>query len=130
MRMTSKILHLEDDYDIQEITLMSLSLTDDFTLLQCSSGEEAIAAAADFQPDLLLLDVMMPGMSGPEVLVELRKLPGLEHTPAIFMTARVQPSEVRAFLDQGAVDVIAKPFDPITLGDRLTQVLTRSAKAA
>ena len=76
--------------------------------------------------DALLLDVMVPGMSGPDVLKALRKLPGLERTPAIFMTARVQPSEVRDLMDHGAVAVISKPFDPLTLGPQIEAALAKA----
>lgn len=114
-----RLLHLEDDPDILEISQMALQMTGAFELMQCATGDDAIARAEAFAPDALLLDVMVPGTSGPDVLRALRKLPGLQEVPAIFMTARVQPSEVQDLLDQGAIAVIAKPFDPMSLGPQI-----------
>ncbi len=96
-----------------------------FQLLACASGAEALEVAEEFRPDLLLLDVMMPGMDGPATLRVLRGLPSLSETPAIFMTAKVQPEEVNRYLELGAQDVIAKPFDPMLLGDQLRNVWRR-----
>ena len=93
-----------------------------FNLEVCSSGKEALEKAEDFKPHLLLLDVMMPGMDGPSTLAELKKLPGLRDTPAIFMTAKVQPQEVEQLFTYGAIDVIAKPFDPMTLAETIRNI--------
>jgi two-component system, OmpR family, response regulator len=91
----------------------------------CSSGERALNQAASFQPELILLDVMMRVMDGPETLKGLRELPGLESTPVAFLTAKVQPSEIEEFMAMGALEVIAKPFDPMTLGDQIRGLLAR-----
>ena len=117
-----RILYVEDDQDIQAITVMVLQTIHGFTLETCSSGSEALEKAAAFNPDLMLLDVMMPNMDGPETLKGLRAFPTLAITPAVFMTAKVQPQEVQAYLDLGAVGVIAKPFDPMTLADQLRAI--------
>jgi len=120
-----KILYVEDDPDIQAIDVMVLDAISGFTLEPCSSGSEALSKAIAFNPDLILLDVMMPGMDGPETLHALRKLPELSATPVVFMTAKVQPQEVQGYLALGAVGVIAKPFDPMTLADQLRDIWTR-----
>ena len=120
-----KILHVEDDQDIREITQLSLALSPDIELIQCVTSEDALEATAELVPDLFLLDVMMPGMSGPELLTELRSRPHLRQVPAVFMTARVQRNEIQAFLEQGAMDVIAKPFDPVTLAERVTAMVEK-----
>ena len=117
-----KILFVEDDPDIQAIAVMVLDAISGFSLEACSSGNEALTKAVAFNPDLVLLDVMMPGMDGPETLAALRKLPELVNTPVVFMTAKVQPQEVQGYLDLGAVGVIAKPFDPMTLADQLREI--------
>lgn len=117
-----KILYVEDDPDIQAIAVMVLDAISGFTVEACSSGAEALSKAVAFNPDLILLDVMMPVMDGPETLHALRKLPELAHTPVVFMTAKVQPQEVQGYLDLGAVGVIAKPFDPMTLADQLRDI--------
>lgn len=126
----TRILHVEDDLDIQEIAMMSLEMSGDFVVVQCSSGESAIKVAPEFQPDLLLLDVMMPGMNGQTVMEKLRQLPGLENVPAIFMTARAQPSEIEALIALGAIDVIIKPFDPIALPDQIKASLQKAKSSA
>jgi len=110
-----KILYVEDEPDIQEVAKIALESVGGFILKVCSSGEEALKNAEEFSPQLLLLDVMMPGMDGPTTLAELRKLATIAAVPAIFMTAKVQPQEIEHFKSLGAIDVIAKPFDPMTL---------------
>jgi len=117
-----KILYVEDDLDIRAVVRLALQAFGEYTLLVCSSGPEAIEKVADFGPDLFLLDVMMPGMDGPQTLTEMRKIPGLELVPAIFLTAKVQPEEIAHYEDLGALEVIAKPFDPTQLCNRIKDV--------
>jgi CheY-like chemotaxis protein len=117
-----RILYVEDEPDIQAVARIALETVGGFTVQICSSGEEALQAAVEFAPDLLLLDVMMPGMDGPTTLQELRNLPDLKNTPAVFMTAKVQPQEIEQFKSYGALDVIAKPFDPMALSSQITAV--------
>jgi CheY-like chemotaxis protein len=112
---TIRILHVDDEPDIREVAELSLGLDPDFMVQSCGSGKEALAAAARWQPDFILLDVMMPVMDGPETLVQLRKNATTAGIPVIFMTARAQAREVDHFRSLGAVGVIAKPFDPMTL---------------
>ena len=125
-RPLDKILYVEDDLDIQAIAVMVLEAISGFTLEACSSGNEAITKAVAFAPDLVLLDVMMPGMDGPETFQALRKMPELATTPVVFMTAKVQPQEVQGYLALGAVGVIAKPFDPMTLADQLRDIWAKA----
>jgi len=122
LKKLDRILYVEDDPDIQAIAIMVLDSISGFTLEPCSSGNEALKKALAFNPDLILLDVMMPGMDGPETLQELRKIPELSHTPVVFMTAKVQPQEVQGYMALGAMGVIAKPFDPMTLADQLREI--------
>ena len=118
----SKILYVEDDPDIQVVAQMALETVGGFTLCVCSSGQDALDQAVDFAPDLILLDVMMPEMDGPTTLVNLRNISALANTPAVFMTAKVMPSDVERYRELGAVDVIAKPFDPMTLAGRIQEI--------
>lgn len=117
-----KILYVEDDPDIQDVAKMALEMVGGYTLCVCSSGPEAIDAAPGFRPDLILLDVMMPDMDGPTTLTHLRALADLAHTPAVFMTAKVMPSDIAHYKAMGAVDVIAKPFDPMVLATRIAEI--------
>jgi two-component system OmpR family response regulator len=117
-----RILYVEDEPDIQAVAKMALELVGGFTLCVCSSGQEALDRAAAFGPDLVLLDVMMPGMDGPSTLKALRAMPGFEAKPVVFMTAKAQPQEIRYFKDLGALDVITKPFDPMALPTTLKAI--------
>lgn len=119
MAELKKILYVEDEPDIQMIARVALENVGGFELLVCSSGTEALEKAASFNPDLLLLDVMMPGMDGPTTLQELRKIPSLAKTPVMFMTAKVQPQEVEFLKSLNVTDVIAKPFDPMGLANNI-----------
>ena len=114
-----RILHVEDEDGIREVAKLALETVGGLAVASCSGGEEALARAPDFKPDLVLLDVMMPDMDGPATLEALRTLPGFADIPVIFMTAKVMAEEISRFKDLGAVDVIEKPFDPMTLADRI-----------
>ena len=118
----TRILYVEDEPDIQTVARLALETLGGFAVEICSSGTEALSRASDFQPQLFLLDVMMPGMDGPTTLRMLRELPGFADTPAIFMTAKVQPGEVAHYLELGAMDVIPKPFDPMTLSNQVKAI--------
>jgi two-component system OmpR family response regulator len=122
-RRLNRILYVEDDEDIRTVATMALETVGGYTLRVCGSGREAVAAAVDFSPDLILLDVMMPGMDGPTTLEALRRIPGAVRTPVVFMTAKVQPSEIERYKEMGAIAVIAKPFDPMTLAAQVRAIL-------
>lgn len=118
-RPLNKIMLVEDDLDIQEVALMALADFGGFQVEVCSSGLEALERVGDIAPDLVLLDVMMPGMDGPTTLKELKANAATSSIPVVFMTARSQPHEVEEYKSLGAADVITKPFDPIQLGDKV-----------
>ena len=120
-----RILYVEDEPDIQAVARMALEALGGFTVEVCSSGKEAIERAPVFQPQFILLDVMMPGMDGPTTLKGLRALPQTATTPVTFMTAKVQADEVAQYKALGAVDVIAKPFDPMSLASKVEQIWAR-----
>jgi CheY-like chemotaxis protein len=118
-----RVLLVEDDDGIRTIAEMSLSSLGGYEVLALPSGERAVAQAAAFEPDLLVLDVSMPGMDGPQTLDALRQDPRLAATPAVFLTALTQAKEVAHYRSLGAVvDVIAKPFDPHALCNRVAAV--------
>jgi two-component system OmpR family response regulator len=121
-----KLLYVEDEADIREIAEFALE-DEGFDIVFCESGEQAVARAGDFQPEAILLDVMMPGMDRPTTLQNLRTAPGLQNTPVIFLTAKVQPNEIKDFIALGAIDVIPKPFDPMTLADQVRDILRRNS---
>lgn len=123
--MLKKILFVEDEPDIQLIVQASLKHFGNYDVLVCNSGEEALRNAENFKAELILLDVMMPHMDGPTTLAKLRHIDGYANLPAVFMTAKTQPNEVSEFLNFGAVDVIAKPFDPIMLSTKLHEIYVK-----
>ncbi|WP_246778334.1 response regulator [Maritalea myrionectae] len=117
------ILCVDDEHDILSIAQTSLEAIGGFEVTVCNSGPEALDVLRNFQPDLVLLDVMMPNMGGPATLKAIKELPNCTDLPIVFMTARVQPSEVEAYLAMGAKQVISKPFDPMTLSDQVQGIL-------
>ena len=120
-----RIMLVEDDPDVQTIASMALIDIGEFDLTVCSSGREALEQIDRIKPQLILLDVMMPDMDGPTTLAEIRRLPLATQPPVIFMTAKVQPQEQQRYLSLGAIEVIAKPFDPVSLADQLHAAWSR-----
>ena len=119
------ILHVDDDEDILEIARMALELVDSFALHQFQRGRDAIAAAPGIRPDILLLDVMMPDMTGPDVWAEMQQLDGMADVPTIFMTAKAEDNTSQELVGRGALAVITKPFDPMTLGAEIRAAWAR-----
>lgn len=123
--LLERILYVEDDPDIRAVGTFALEGVGGFTVRACGSGAEAVAAAPAFRPQLVLLDVMMPEMDGPATLRALRGIEATAATPAMFMTAKAQPTEIALYLEMGAIEVIRKPFDPMTLGASLRTIWER-----
>lgn len=117
-----RILYAEDEIDIQEIVRISLVDIGGFDLKVCSSGEELLNAYADYKPDLILLDVMMPVMDGISTFSALKERDDFNATPVVFMTAKVQVNEVQFYKELGALEVISKPFNPMELPDILRKI--------
>lgn len=118
-----RILLVEDEDDIREVAQACLELTRGWEVLTASSGIEGVDVAIARRPDAILLDVMMPDLDGPGTLIELRANDATRHIPVIFLTAKVHPDDRSRFLDLGAQGVLAKPFDPMTLGDTVANIL-------
>ena len=119
----TRILYVDDEDDIREVAAMALELDPGFDVRDCGSGAAAIEAAAAWRPELILLDVMMPGMDGPTTLAALRAQADTAGIPVVFITARTQRDDVDRLLSLGASSVIAKPFDPMTLAERVRALL-------
>ena len=111
----TKIIIADDDEDILTIAKFCLEDLKGVDVKYCTSGEEAIQIALTSPPDMILLDVMMPKMDGIDTLKALRLIPKLSSIPVVFFTAKVQKNELNKFREIGCYDVIAKPFDPLTL---------------
>jgi two-component system OmpR family response regulator len=112
-----RILCVDDEEDILQVAKLSLEMVGGFEVSLCHGSRGAVTEASSYRPDLILLDVMMPEMDGPTTYARLREA-GVE-TPVVFMTAKVQPSEVKHYLDLGAIGVVSKPFDPMTLPQQI-----------
>ena len=117
-----RILHVEDDPSIQAVVKVSLEAIGGYQVQSCSSGHQALEVVIAFAPQFVLLDVMMPGMGGPETLTRLSERIDLTQVPVVFMTAKVQPSEIEHLRNLGACDVIVKPFDPMRLASQIQAI--------
>lgn len=122
MAELKRILHVEDDPSIQAVAKVALEAIGGYDVLSCSSGTEALGAVEQFAPQFILLDVMMPGMGGPETLAKLHERIDLQHIPVAFMTAKVQPGEIELLRGLGAREVIIKPFDPMRLASQIRDI--------
>jgi CheY-like chemotaxis protein len=124
--MVRTVLLVDDEADIRTIARISLSRVGGWETLSAENGEQALATASASLPDLILLDVMMPGMDGPTVLARLRADPRTAHIPVIFLTAKVQRGDVGHYVSLGALGAIAKPFDPMRLPLDVKRLLERA----
>ena len=117
-----RILYVEDEPDIQSVAKLALEMIGGYQVQVCINGLEALDQVSDFDPSLILLDVMMPGLDGPSTLQRLRADSNTSHIPVIFLTAKVQAAEVKSYQEMGALDVIVKPFDPMTLAAQVKKI--------
>lgn len=120
-----RVLLVDDDADVLSIARFALERVGKLVVEGCTEGGEAVGHAQRFAPDLILLDVMMPGVDGPTTLRALRADPATAAIPVVFMTAKVQPQEVSRYRNLGALDVIIKPFAALTLASTLQEVWRR-----
>jgi DNA-binding response OmpR family regulator len=126
----AKILIAEDERDIRELILFTLRYGG-FDVTAVTNGEEAVEAARRENPDLILLDVRMPKLTGYDACRRLKADPLLRHIPVVFLSAKGQETEVQTGLEAGAIEYILKPFSPDQLNKRVGELLQRdSAKAA
>ena len=128
MKTVSKVLLVDDEPHIRRIGELSLKGVGKWKVILASSGAEAIELAEREVPDLILLDVMMPGVDGPATLQQLKASELTARIPVIFMTAKVQRHEIDKYLAAGAVGVIPKPFDPMALPAQILQILSSSSE--
>jgi two-component system, OmpR family, response regulator len=124
-RTLQHVACVDDDADILQITKFALEEIGGLTVTAFEGPRAALEGMAAAQPDLILMDVMMPEMDGPTALKMLKKQDGVSHIPVVFMTARVQPHELRDYMALGAAGVISKPYDPVTLTQQLVDIWRR-----
>ncbi len=117
-----RILIIDDEDDIREVAQLSLETVPGWEVLTACSGREGLEMAVVGQPDVILLDVMMPDMDGPTTFQKLQARPEISHIPVVLLTAKVQAADRRRFSTLGFKAVLAKPFDPLTLADQLAAI--------
>lgn len=121
--MMRKILVVDDDPAILLVASIALTEIGGFEVLQAKGGAEAIEYAKQNRPDAILMDLVMPGLDGPDVLEKLRTDHQTDKIPIIFHTAKTDPSDIRTMLALGAKGVIGKPFDPVELAGEIERIL-------
>ena len=123
-----KILVIDDDDFVRMLTRVSLSKVGGMDVTEASSGPEGLVAAAQNRPDVILLDVMMPGMDGPATFNALQATTSTAGIPVIFLTAKAMPSEQARLSELGAIAVFTKPFDPLTLSTEVRRAVDAPRK--
>lgn len=119
------IMLVEDDADIRQVAVMALEDIGGFKVVACDDGHAALRQIRQSRPDLVLLDWMMPVLDGGQVVLAMREQGLLGDTPIIFVTAKARREDISRMRELGAVDVITKPFDVLTLSDRIRQTWDR-----
>lgn len=117
------LLLIDDDDDIREVATLTLQATTSWTILAAASGPEGLATARAERPDVILMDVQMPGMDGPTTFTHLQADPQTAHIPVILLTAKCHPADQRRLAALGVAAVFAKPFQPLTLATQIAQAL-------
>ena len=118
-----KVLIVDDEDDIRRIARIALTKVGRMDVVEASSGTEGVRKAAEERPDVVLLDVMMPGLDGPSTLAALLSDPATASLPVIFLTAKAMASEVERLKGLGARGVLTKPFDPMKLASDVRTIL-------
>ncbi|MFT6423564.1 MAG: DNA-binding response OmpR family regulator [Thalassolituus sp.] len=118
-------MYIEDEPDIRAVAEIALRQVAGFEVKICENGYEGIEAIHSFNPQLVLLDVMMPNLDGPQILKKIHAMPEFQNTPMIFITAKAQTEEIDKLKKLGALDVITKPFNPMTIGNDIRIIWQR-----
>ncbi|HLF29107.1 MAG TPA: response regulator [Anaerolineae bacterium] len=125
--MAAKILIAEDERDIRDLIAFSLRYGG-FEVVEAANGQEAVDRAVAVKPDLILMDVRMPKMTGYEACKQLKSMEDMKHIPVIFLSAKGQETEIQQGLDAGAEEYILKPFAPDDLANKVREVLQRAGE--
>jgi DNA-binding response OmpR family regulator len=123
----TKILVAEDEPDIRELVTFMLRFAG-YEVVAAANGEDAVLTAARELPDLVLLDVRMPRMTGYDACRLIRANPDLRNVPVVFLSAKGQETEVRSGMEAGAEEYLLKPFSPMELTNRVRTILARHGK--
>ena len=123
----AKILVAEDERDIRDLITFTLNYAG-HTVVAVSNGEAAIEAALREMPDMILMDVRMPKMTGYEACQKIKANTEIQHIPIVFLSAKGQEAEIRTGLDAGATEYLLKPFAPMELTVRVNELLVQYGK--
>ena len=129
MKQLTSVLVVEDEPDISEVARVALETVGGLDVHTVISGQEALEYVENQKPDMILLDVMMPGMDGPTALKALKANRVTRPIPVVFISAKVQPAEIASYLAAGVIAVIAKPFDPMTLAEEVKRIWAEHQEA-
>ena len=121
-----KVLFVDDERDIRAVAGLALGAVGRLEVETVATGEEALTAARRGRPDVILLDLVMPGIDGAETFLALRADEATKKIPVIFVTGKVQRTEIERLRKLGALGVIEKPFDPMTLADQVRELVERA----
>jgi CheY-like chemotaxis protein len=127
--MSQCVLLVDDEEDARSIIRLGLEMSTGWTILTASSGQEALTLAAAHQPDVILLDMMMPEMDGRATLQHLKANPETRNIPVILATAKIQPAEAATFQELDVIAVFTKPFRPLELAPQILQALEQHTKS-
>jgi two-component system, OmpR family, response regulator len=130
MTTLERILHVDDDDSIRMVCELILQKLGKFTVKSCASGAQALAEAVAFDPQVILLDLQMPGMDGPATLQQLQQLLDMQGRMVLFMTAMTKVTQVAELQQLGAFGVIEKPFEPIALPLQIQEQWQRFREAS
>ena len=120
--MAHRVLAVDDDPVIQRLLEVNLEM-EGYEVRLASDGLQAVDAAREFRPDVILLDVMMPNMDGWEACATIKQDPELAKTPVVFLSARAQDADIERGTELGAAAYITKPFDPIDLLELVAELV-------
>jgi DNA-binding response OmpR family regulator len=121
------ILVAEDERDIRDLIVFTLQLSG-FEVVEAPNGEEALKKATQIKPDLILMDVRMPKMTGYEACKALKDQEATQNIPVVFLSAKGQEAEISTGLEMGAIDYFLKPFAPDELADKVNKILADAGK--
>jgi DNA-binding response OmpR family regulator len=124
----AKILIAEDERDIRELIEIALTLYTQHQVFKASNGAEAVELAPKVMPDLIMMDVRMPRMTGYEACLALKQIEAVKDIPVVFLTAKGQESEIDTGFDAGAYEYLLKPFAPEELAQRIDSILRKFDK--
>jgi CheY-like chemotaxis protein len=117
-----RIMLADDEPDILEISKIALETIGGYEVAVYTSGRALLAQLTEFEPDLIVVDVLMPDLTGPQVLEQIRRVPGYAETPVVYLTGVMQKEGEDDLRTTGPVDIILKPFDPMTLADHIDSI--------